>query len=72
MIYLDSCVLIYRLEGVSELRSRVVEAMRGAVGEVFCISDLVRLECLVGPIHDGDMQRKRYSKHCSARSVDSG
>jgi len=58
MIYLDSCVLIYRLEGVAELRSRVAEAMRGAAGEDFCISDLVRLESLVGPIRDRDAQRK--------------
>lgn len=58
MIYLDSCVLIYRLEGSAELRLRVVEAMRDAAGEVFCISDLVRLECLVGPIRDGDAARK--------------
>jgi uncharacterized protein len=27
-------------------------------GEVFCISDLVRLECLVGPIRDGDAGRR--------------
>jgi predicted nucleic acid-binding protein len=58
MIYLDSCILIYRLEGAGQLRSRVVEAMRAAAGEVFCISDLVRLECLVGPIRDGDAERK--------------
>lgn len=58
MMYLDSCVLIYRLEGSAAFRSRVVEAMRDQADEIFCISDLVRLECLVGPIRDGDAERK--------------
>jgi predicted nucleic acid-binding protein len=57
MIYLDSCILIYRLEGTPGFRSSVVDAMRAEPG-VFCISDLVRLECLVGPIRSGDADRK--------------
>jgi predicted nucleic acid-binding protein len=58
MIYLDSCILIYRLEGAPEFRLPVVEAMRREAGETFAISDLVRLECLVGPIRDGNTERK--------------
>jgi predicted nucleic acid-binding protein len=58
MIYLDRCILIYWLEGAPEYRSPVVEAMRSAGGETFCISHLVRLECLVGPLREGDAERK--------------
>lgn len=58
MIYLDSCILIYRLEASSEFRLPVVEAMRRAAVETFCISDLVRLECLVGPLRARDAERK--------------
>jgi predicted nucleic acid-binding protein len=58
MIYLDSCVLIYRLEGAAPFRVPVVEAMRAAASEAFCISDLVRLECFVGPLRDQDAERK--------------
>jgi predicted nucleic acid-binding protein len=58
MLYLDSCVLIYWLEGAAPLNSRVAQAMRAAAGEVFCISDLVRLECLVGPIREGHAERR--------------
>jgi predicted nucleic acid-binding protein len=58
MVYLDSCVLIYWLEGAAPLKSCVVQAMRAAAAEVFGISDLVRLECLVGPIREGHAERK--------------
>jgi predicted nucleic acid-binding protein len=58
MIYLDSCILIYWLEGAAPLKSGVVQAMSAAAGEVFCISDLVRLECLVSPIREGHVERK--------------
>jgi predicted nucleic acid-binding protein len=58
MIYLDSCILIYRLEGAAPFRVPVVEAMRAAASEAFCISDLVRLECFVGPFRDQDAERK--------------
>jgi predicted nucleic acid-binding protein len=77
MVYLDSCVLIYRLEAAMPVRARVVQAMSAAVGEVFCISDLVRLECLVGPIRDGHAERKaafeaqirRRRRHVLTRAV---
>ena len=58
MVYLDSCVLIYWLEGAEPLKSRVVQALRAAAGEAFCISDLVRMECLVGPVRDGHAERR--------------
>ena len=58
MIYLDTCIVIYWLEGEPEFRSSVLEAGRGETGATFVISDLVRLECLVGPIRDGDAERR--------------
>jgi predicted nucleic acid-binding protein len=50
-VYVDSCVLIYRLEAPPVLR----EAARAALaslgpGDVPCVSDLSRLECLVKPL----------------------
>jgi hypothetical protein len=57
-VYLDSCILIYRLEGIPEFADPVVEAIRAATAAIFCISDLVRLECLVGPIRQNDADRK--------------
>jgi predicted nucleic acid-binding protein len=57
-VYLDSCILIYRLEGSPPFAEPVAEAIRTATGAVFCISDLVRLECLVGPLRQNDADRK--------------
>jgi predicted nucleic acid-binding protein len=54
--YLDSCVVIYLVQGPESL-SRTV---RGALGldkddpPVLCIPDLTRLECRVKPIREGD------------------
>jgi uncharacterized protein len=56
--YLDSCILIYRLEGAPEFAGPVAEAIRAATGVVFCVTDLVRLECLVGPIRADDADRR--------------
>jgi predicted nucleic acid-binding protein len=58
MAYLDSCILIYRLEGAPPFRTPVVEAMNAAASAVFCMSDLVRLDCLVDPIRAADTSRK--------------
>jgi predicted nucleic acid-binding protein len=57
-VYLDSCILIYRLEGAPAFRAPILEAMRAASGTVFSISDLVRLECLVDPVRAGDLGRR--------------
>ena len=57
-IYLDSCILIYRLEGSPEFAEPVVNAIRAATGALFCMSDLVRLECLVAPIRENDPERQ--------------
>lgn len=53
-VYLDTCVLIYRVEGTEPYSQAVATAVRSVPDADFCISDLVRLECLVGPIRRGD------------------
>lgn len=55
-VYLDSCLLIYRVEGAEPFSQAVAEAVRSAADAEFCISDLVRLECLVHPIHRQDRE----------------
>lgn len=57
-VYLDSCIVIYLIHG-SESLSRAVRA--GLVSDEedpqeLCISDLVRLECRVWPVREGDQQ----------------
>ena len=54
LIYVDSCLVIYLVERhpawVFPLRRRLAEH----ADESFAISPLVRLECLAGPLRDGD------------------
>jgi predicted nucleic acid-binding protein len=60
MIYLDSCVLIYLIEGKERRRDEVGHAMVAA-GTAFSISPMVKCECLVGPIKLADLRlRQRY------------
>jgi predicted nucleic acid-binding protein len=54
LIYLDSCVLIYLVEHRSKLGDDVRQAMRKAPQALFCVSPLVKLECMVGPIKSAD------------------
>jgi len=60
MIYLDSCVLIYIIEGNKRRKEDVQQTMRAAGGP-FCISPMVKCECLVGPSKVADLKlRRRY------------
>ncbi len=52
--YLDSCIVIYLVEGAGEYRAAVQSALEISCPEETCVSDLVRLECRVGPIRRGD------------------
>jgi predicted nucleic acid-binding protein len=49
-IYLDTCILICIVEGPSAHQARVAAAMQAMPTATFAISDLVRLECRVGPL----------------------
>lgn len=57
--YLDSCVVIYRVEGQEPFSRAVAAALRQAPGAEFCISDLVRMECLVDPLRRRDDARRQ-------------
>jgi predicted nucleic acid-binding protein len=54
LIYLDACLVIYLIEDQARQGKRVREAMRERVGSQFGISPLVKCECLVLPIRQGD------------------
>lgn len=50
-VYLDSCIVIYLIQGPESL-SRTVRD--GLISAKLCLSDLTRLECRVWPIREGD------------------
>ena len=54
--YLDTCILIYQIEGPAPFDSRVKAhlAMLQAAGHEFAVSEFTRLECLVKPLGTGD------------------
>ena len=54
--YLDSCVVIYLIQGPDNLSQTVRDALQPAKGTppTVCISDLTRLECRVWPIKQHD------------------
>ena len=49
-LYLDSCVLIYALDGAEHLRRHTLQQLERYANADWGISDLVRMECLVGPL----------------------
>ena len=53
LTYLDSCLLIYAVEEKQPWNERSAAALVSGDAK-FAISPLVKLECLVGPIKDGD------------------
>jgi uncharacterized protein len=55
-IYLDSCIVIYLIQGPQELSEAIRQALRPRNSEphsVF-VSDLTRLECRVWPLQQND------------------
>lgn len=54
-VYLDTCVLIYRSEGTPPFQAAARAALETlGPGDRACISDLVRMECLVKPLRLDD------------------
>jgi predicted nucleic acid-binding protein len=55
-VYLDSCIVIYLIEGPESLSRQIQSALRSTEGEppVVFFSDLTRLECRVGPLRKDD------------------
>lgn len=66
-IYLDSCIVIYWLEGEPALANAISAKVAGAVGAQLCISDLVRLECRIGPLRSGDAELLQAMESLLAR-----
>lgn len=61
LIYLDTCLLIYAIENHPALAGRLQTRFASMPPEVFAISPLVKHECLVKPLRDGDLRlAKRY------------
>ena len=56
MTYLDTCILIYWIEGPAPFDARVRThlATLQAAGHRFAVSEFTRLECLVKPLGVGD------------------
>jgi uncharacterized protein len=55
-VYLDSCVVIYLIQGPAGLSRAILAGLQPAEGEppVAFVSDLTRLECRVWPLRQGD------------------
>lgn len=53
-IYLDSCIVIYLVEGSIDVRNNIRHRLRQNNGDnrVFYVTDLTRLECRVKPIRN--------------------
>ena len=69
MIYLDTCLLIYLLEDRAGRGSPVERRMRAVAGTPFAVSPLVRMECLVKPLRDGDVVLQRRYERLAGRFV---
>jgi hypothetical protein len=52
-LYLDSCVLIYALDGADRLGNHTLLQLEHYADADWVISDLVRMEWLVGPLRKG-------------------
>src|SRR5215210_7531764 len=55
-VYLDSCIVIYLIQGPESLSGTIRGALKPDEDDpqVLCISDLIRLECRVWPVREGD------------------
>jgi predicted nucleic acid-binding protein len=55
--YLDTVILIYFIEQTGLLHTRAVRRLAAlqASGDEVAISDLVRMECRIGPLRSGDI-----------------
>ncbi len=52
-VYLDSCIVIYLIEG-EPIRRQAVETIMNQLTPESCLSDLVRLECKIRPLREKD------------------
>lgn len=59
LIYLDTCLLIYAIEHHPVWFTPVRDALSNQPHSQFAISPLVKMECLIKPIRQGDMAMQR-------------
>jgi predicted nucleic acid-binding protein len=59
LIYVDACLLIYAFEQHPTHGAVARERLASAAGQL-AISPLVQLECLVGPMKQGNLVLQRY------------
>ncbi len=59
LIYFDTCLLIYLQEEHPNLGPQVSAAMQQLGERHFAISPMVKLECLVAPLKQGDLVLQR-------------
>jgi predicted nucleic acid-binding protein len=63
-IFVDACIVIYLVEGNESFSRQIADAMLASRPAAFCANDLVRLECLVGPLRSGSGElRSTYDQH---------
>jgi predicted nucleic acid-binding protein len=67
VIYLDTCLIVYAFEDDSERGIATRRHIAEQVAEEFVISPLVKMECLVGPIEDGNLEMRQYYEQGLAR-----
>ena len=58
LTYVDTCLVVYAFEDHPLHGARVRRAFDGQAG--LAVSPLVKLECLVGPMRNGNMALQRY------------
>ncbi|MBN8727148.1 MAG: type II toxin-antitoxin system VapC family toxin [Xanthomonadales bacterium] len=60
LIYLDTCLLVYAIEGHPEFGARVLEALSAEPPGRYAITPLVKLECLAAPMRTGNLVLQQY------------
>lgn len=68
LIYVDSCLVIYLAEDRSR-QERIARAMQQEAEATFALSPLVKLECLVSPLKQGDLALERFYLDLFARFI---
>ena len=72
-IYADSCIVIYLIEGDFNRRDRIAEYLlrSDTTPNRIGFSDLTRMECLIHPVREGDVQlRSAYEAFFSGPCSD--
>ena len=60
LIYLDACLLIYAFEQHPAFGARVLSRLAQVDPAQLAISPLVKFECLVAPLRDGNLVLQRH------------